>query len=199
MQCPMHEDLNPQVRQSRLADSKAVYGWSSIGTHWLTAAIVIALWFIGKSIMSSAPDVIDGRRALHVSIAASAWLLLVFRIVWRFRQGHPRVRGQTMRTHRIARAAHYAMLMLLLVMLLSGPLVVWAGGDGIALFGLATLPSPIGASDALRTLAWYLHSRAAVLLFVLVLLHIGGALKHLMFHSDDTIVRMIWPGKVETS
>ena len=90
------------------------------------------------------------------------------------------------------------MLMLLVAMMLSGPLLVWAGGNHIGVFGLVSIPSPFAASDALRSVAWYLHSKAAMLLLVLVLLHIGGALKHLMFHSDDTIVRMIWPGRVES-
>ena len=177
-------------------DSHTRYGWTSIALHWITAIAVIALWIVGKSIFVSEPDLVDARRSLHVSIAASAWLVLLLRVVWRFREGHPRVRGQTVRIHRIAKAAHYAMLALLLAMMLSGPLLVWAGGNHIGVFGLVSIPAPFAASDALRSLAWYLHSKAAMLLLVLVLLHIGGALKHLMFHSDDTIVRMIWPGKV---
>jgi len=181
-----------------MRDTDSIYGWTSIMLHWVTSIAVIALWIIGKSIFSTDPEAVDARRALHVSIAASAWLVILVRIVWRFREGHPRVRGQSLRIHRIAKAAHYAMLMLLLVMLLSGPLMVWAGGNDIGVFGLFSVPGPFGTSEALRSLAWYLHSKAAVLLLVLVLLHIGGALKHLMFHSDDTIVRMIWPGKAET-
>jgi len=182
-----------------MRDSSSTYGWTSILLHWITAIVVIALWFIGKSIFSVEPGAVDARRSLHVSVAAAAWLVILLRVVWRFREGHPRVRGQSLRIHRIAKAAHYAMLMALLVMLLSGPLMVWADGGNIDIFGLLSIPGPFGPSEALRSLAWYLHSKAAVVLFVLVLLHIGGALKHLMFHSDDTIVRMIWPGKVETS
>ena len=190
---------SPVQRAAAIHDSHTRYGWTSIALHWITAIAVIALWVIGKSIFSSEPDFVDARRSLHVSIAAGAWLILLLRIVWRFRERHPRVRGQSLRIHRIAKAAHYAMLMLLLAMMLSGPLLVWAGGSPIGIFGLVSIPAPFAASDALRSLAWYLHSKAAMLLLVLVLLHIGGALKHLMFHSDDTIVRMIWPGKVETS
>jgi cytochrome b561 len=184
--------------RSAMQDSGTVYGWVSIILHWSTAIAVIALWVIGKSILSSDPDAMDARRALHVSIGASAWFVILIRVIWRLRAGHPRVRGQSLRIHRIAKAAHYAMLMLLLVMLLSGPLMVWAGGRDIGVFGLVAIPGPFASSEALRSLAWYLHSKAAILLLVLTLLHIGGALKHLMFHSDDTIVRMIWPGKVET-
>jgi cytochrome b561 len=188
--------IQTEQRAAPIRDSDTRYGWTSILLHWITTIAVIALWLIGKSIFSSEPETVDARRALHVSIAAGAWLVILFRIAWRFREGHPRVRGQSMRIHRIAKAAHYAMLMLLLAMLLSGPLLVWAGGNPIGIFGLVSIPAPFAASDALRSLAWYLHSKAAMLLLVLVLLHIGGALKHLMFHSDDTIVRMIWPGKV---
>ena len=186
----------PGQRDAPIHDNDTRYGWTSIALHWITAIAVIALWIVGKSIFASEPDLVDARRSLHVSIAASAWLVLLLRVVWRFREGHPRVRGQTVRIHRIAKAAHYAMLALLLAMMLSGPLLVWAGGNHIGVFGLVSIPAPFAASDALRSLAWYLHSKAAMLLLVLVLLHIGGALKHLMFHSDDTIVRMIWPGKV---
>ncbi len=53
----------------------------------------------------------------------------------------------------------------------------------------------LGESESIRELARFVHSNTAWLLFGLVLLHIGGALKHLMFHADDTIARMIWPGK----
>jgi cytochrome b561 len=185
---------NP-ARQSRLYDTRSIYGWVSILLHWTTAIIIIALWFIGQSIMNSSVEVMDGRRALHVSIAASAWLLLLFRAIWRFRTGHPHVRGQSALIHRIAVIAHYAMLIVMLLMLVSGPVMVWAGGRAIEVFGLFAVPGPLGESESMAEFAWFIHSSSAIALFWLVLLHIGGALKHLMFHTDDTIARMIWPGK----
>ena len=185
------------TRHHGLGDTATVYGWTSILLHWITSITVIALWFIGKSIFSGDSAAVDERRALHVSIAASAWLVILIRIAWRFREGHPRVRGQTLLIHRVAKTAHYAMLILLVAMLVSGPAMVWAEGNAIGIFGVLSIPSPFAASGTLRDLAWTLHSNAALLLFLLVLAHIAGALKHLMFHSDDTFVRMIWPGKVE--
>ena len=47
------------------------------------------------------------------------------------------------------------------------------------------------ASDSIRAI----HAGTANTLFLLVLVHILGALKHLMFHEDETIERMIWPKK----
>ena len=86
------------------------------------------------------------------------------------------------------------MLAVLLVMLLSGPVMVWASGRPVQIFDMVSIPGPFVESESLRKMAWAAHSRAALALLILVVVHIGAALKHLMFHSDDTIVRMLWPG-----
>lgn len=194
---PMRQETELQGVKSNLYDRNSVYGWISILLHWLTAIIIIALWFVGQSISWAAPEEIISRRALHVSIAASAWALLLFRVIWRFRSGHPRVRGQTSGIHRIAKTTHYVMLIVVLLMMVSGPTMLWAGGNPVNVFGWFSVPGPIGKSPTTGDLAYFIHSNAALLLFWLVVLHIGGALKHLMFHSDDTIARMIWPGRRE--
>jgi len=191
----MLQEREQRLSQSNLYDSDSVYGWISILLHWATAIIVIVLWFIGKSISNAQAEDVDIQRQLHVSIAASAWLIILFRIIWRLRSGHPHVKGQTLFIHRVAMVAHYAKLIVVGLMLVSGPLVVWSGGHPVSVFGWFSIPGPIGESEAAREFAWFIHSNSALLLMLLVLLHIGGALKHLMFHSDDTIARMIWPGK----
>jgi len=194
----MPQQAPSQTGQSPLYDSASRYGWVSIVLHWATAIVIIVLWFAGKSILTAEPDNIDAQRALHVSIAASGWLLILGRILWRFRSGHPHVRGQSKRIHRIAKFAHYFMLISVMLMLLSGPMLVWSGGHAVNIFNWVSVPGPINESAAVHNMAWFVHSNTAVLLLVLVLVHIGGALKHLMFHADDTIARMIWPGKRET-
>jgi len=160
-----------------LFDRRDSFGWISIGLHWLTAAIVITMWILGKSIADGAIDEIAARRAVHVTLGLSAWILLAGRIAWRLAVPHPRAQGQSLRTHRFARAFHYLLLAALAVMLLSGPLLAW--------FLHGQSPSV----DVLHTV----HAGTANVLFLLVVIHIGGALKHLMFHDDDTIVRMLWP------
>jgi len=146
--------------------------------HWLTTIIIIALWFIGRSIMEQESiEAIDLRRDLHATIALSTWLLLLFRIVWRFKMHHPRATGQTVFIHRVARTVHYTMLAAIGVMMITGPIVYWV------------------SSDSIRDVAFTVHATTASVLFGLVLVHIGGTLKHIIFHEDDTIVRMLWPKK----
>ena len=169
------------------------YDWPSIALHWLIAVLVITLWILGKRI--DAAEDVDARRALHMSIGMSAWLLIAFRIGWRFRQGHPRVAGVSDRTHRLAKWTHYLMLILLSLMLVSGPVMAWANGATIPVLGGFGIPGPFPASDALRDAAHGVHELSANALLILTLLHIAGALKHLMFHADDVFVRMLWPGR----
>ena len=132
-----------------------------------------------------------------MSIGITVWLLIAFRIVWRIRAGHPRSRGLTDRTHRLAKIAHYLLLAAISLMLLTGPLMVWANGASIPVFSRFSIPGPIPESEALREFAYAIHVVSANVLLWLTLLHIAGALKHLMFHADDSFARMLWPGREE--
>jgi cytochrome b561 len=160
-----------------LLDRKDSFGWLSIGLHWFATLAIILLWFIGQSIASQSPEQIDARRSLHITIGLIAWLPLVARIVWRFKSGHPHVNGQSLLTHRLAKTAHYVMLLVLGAMLISGPIMAWA------------MPE----RGNIWELAFVLHSNAAKALAVLVVLHILAALKHLMFHEDETLARIFVP------
>ena len=164
-------------RNRNLYDRPNSFGWISILLHWITAAIIIVMWFLGKSILSQPADEIDARRSLHITLGLVTWLLLAARIVWRFKTPHPHVEGQSDRIHRFARMIHYIMLIVLSAMLLSGPALAWA---------LDNYPAGIALLHGI-------HSSMSNLLFALVLLHLLGAMKHLMFHDDETLLRMLFP------
>lgn len=164
-------------KSGKLYDQADSFGWMSIALHWLSSGLVIALWLLGKSISQQPLDEIDERRTLHIIVGLSAWLLIAARIAWRLYMRHPHVAGQSLRTHRIAMAVHYTMLTVLSLMLLSGPV----------------LALTYAGSSPLTDIARFIHTNGANVLFILVLLHLLGTLKHLMFHNDETIVRMLWP------
>ena len=178
---------------SPLWDRPDTFGWVSIAIHWLTTVLIVVLWYLGQSISNQGPAEIDARRALHVSLAVSGWLLLLFRIIWRVRIGHPHADGQSSRIHRIARSAHFAILGALLMMLVSGPVTIWAQANPTRFFGLLPLPVASSYHPLVAELAATTHAAAGMVLLVLVLIHVFGALKHLMFNDDETIVRMLWP------
>ena len=187
-----------QNSASNFRDSQRSFGWISIALHWVTAIIIFVLWYLGDSITAQESDLIDQRRHLHVSVATSAYLLLVFRIYWRFRTGHPHVSGQTLRIHLFAQAVHYILLVALAVMLISGPVMVWADGGTLSVFGFVSIPWPFAASPALHAQALAVHTFTGTTVISLTVLHIAGALKHLMFHEDETIIRMIRPRRSDS-
>ncbi|MDP1930891.1 MAG: cytochrome b/b6 domain-containing protein [Gammaproteobacteria bacterium] len=162
---------------SSLYDQSSSFGWISIALHWSTAVAVIALWLVGKSISWLPAEDIDARRSLHIMIGLIAWLPLVLRIVWRWKVKHPRAFGQSARTHTVARVTHYLILAALAVMILSGPVMAFF------------LPE----ANSLTNIALTLHANAANVLLMLIVLHVGGALKHLMFHDDETVARIFVP------
>lgn len=166
-----------------LFDQTNSFGWISIALHWATAVIVILLWFIGLSISFENGDTVDTRRLWHVGLGLAMWVLLVGRIGWRVYCGHPRAVGQSSSTHRVAQVAHYGMLALLAVLLVSGPIMAWAM--------LWAEPPRVGVVN----LAFWIHSSAAITLSILVLLHFLAALKHLMFDDDETLARIFVPRK----
>jgi cytochrome b561 len=159
-----------------LFDQSNSFGWISIALHWATAALIIALWIMGKNI-TEMPDGSSGFwRTLHMTVGLSAWILLAGRVAWRIYSKHPRSNGLTARTHDIAKTVHYLMLVSLTLLILSGPIVAWLGP--LTLIGSA---------------AFVVHNYAGNVLLVLVITHTLAAVKHLMFHQDDSVIRMLWP------
>ena len=59
--------INPSTdnERSRFADTSISYGWVSIVLHWLTATVVIALWFLGQSIDSAEAGTVATRFAYY--------------------------------------------------------------------------------------------------------------------------------------
>ena len=58
-----------------MLDQADSFGWISILVHWLTTVLVIALWFIGRSITEQGSlEAVDARRSLHCNNRVDAVL-----------------------------------------------------------------------------------------------------------------------------
>ena len=179
-----------------IRDSATGYGWGSILLHWVTAVIIVVMLYVGSSIESLAGAERQSTLVLHTSIAITTYALLWLRIVWRVAYGHP---GPLPRQGRffflVAKWVHAVMLVALAVMLISGPLLVWTMGEPIRVFDWFAIPSPVEASFELNAAVHVVHRWAAILLFVAILLHIGGVYKHTAFNQDGTLTKMIIPAR----
>lgn len=179
-----------------LKDTAAGYGWISIALHWITFVSITLLLYFGSSI-----GAYEGaeRRAmvdLHTSTAVVSYVFLWWRVIWRFVYGHP---GPTEDQGRIAffvaKWVHLGMLVVLSIMLVTGPLTAWLGGNAIAVFDWFAIPSPFEMNISMSMSMHTVHRWMAVTLFVAILLHLGGVYKHLAFNQDSTFTKMLFPAK----
>jgi cytochrome b561 len=70
---------------------------------------------------------------------------------------------------------------------------VWSAPRAITVFDLFSLPSPFPTRIVwLHDLAEDMHGLAKKLFWPLVVLHVGGAVKHLLLDRDRTFQRMLW-------
>ena len=175
----------------RTADTDNGYGWISIALHWLTAVIVLSMFVIGT--MSQSADDAEYLRLvhLHTTIGIAAYPLLWGRIIWRFAVGHPgRLPKQSAFFFAIGKYFHFAMLLAIAVMLLSGPLMVWTAAERIHVFGLA-IPGPFAKLDAVQHVLRAAHGYTASFILAAMILHVLAVFKHTVLDRDGTFDKIM--------
>ena len=180
----------------RTSDTRTGYGWISIALHWVTAIVILTLWFVGGSIQADAAAGSDTTLHLHTSIAISFYVLLWARIIWRFVKRHPEALPQQKGLFfEIGKYTHYAILVAVGIMLISGPLMVWSRGAEIHVWDWFTIPGPFDASMNLFLVVHTVHIWCARFIIIATILHIGGVYKHAAFNQDGTFSKMLIPAR----
>ena len=181
-----------------IKDTSDGYGWVSILLHWTTAIVIVVLLYLGNSIAGFEGDERSRAVVSHTSLAVAAYLILWLRIVWRFVYRHPGplpAQGRLFFT--IGKWVHMITLVALACMLLTGPLMVWTMGQPIQVYDWFAIPTPLSADFPLNALLHSLHRSAAIVIFIGILLHIGGVYKHTAFNQDGTLTKIIIPAKAK--
>lgn len=176
-----------------MAEPRNRYSTVSLILHWLIAALVVTqvslIW---------AHEATDGPISrefvqIHKSVGLTILVLTLARLGWRIANPAIPLPDEMPRWRKLlARATH----VLFYAFLIGMPLVGWAassaGGRDIQWFGLFPWPLlPIdGGRDMARDLM-DMHELAAKALYVLIALHVAGALKHHFVDRDNVLHRMI--------
>jgi cytochrome b561 len=180
----------------RLLDTATGYGWVSILLHWITAVLILYLLYLGSTIGSLEGDDRVAAVGRHTSAAMLTYLLLVVRVFWRFKFRHPGPNSEQRGwAFTLGKWTHYAMLIAICAMLVSGPLMQWSYGRPIAVYDWFAIPPPFDASFGLAGILHGIHRVAALFIFLTFLLHIGGVYKHTAFNQDGTLAKIIIPGR----
>lgn len=174
----------------------ARYSAVSIALHWLIAALVVWQVFVGLGLEGTPRDSPDRPwvLTLHFSIGWTILMLALGRLVWRLLNGAPPLPQTMPRWERLlARATH----VLFYVVLIGMPLTGWgmvSGAPGAPPDVWWVLPwfDLPGASALPRGFLSGLHTNVLLkLLWLLLALHIGGALKGWLIDRNETLWRML--------
>lgn len=177
-----------------LTNTKAAYGWMAIALHWISAIGVVTLYLLGEQ-MEEAPDRAAkiAAQGVHVSVGVLLFTFLLARLLWSASQPAPAPIERNRWLRIAARAVQGVFLLMIAVLIVTGPLAVWSTTRPLAVFDLFVIPSPFPARiDWLHELAEEVHGAATKLFWPLIVLHVGGALKHLVLDRDGTLQRMLW-------
>ena len=118
--------------------------------HWLMAAMVLAMLFIGIGMVSTLHPKFLTLIAIHRPLGIAILLLALFRLGVRLRRGAPPLPADLPHSLAIgAKASHYLLYALLIAMPLIGWAMLSAGGYPIVLGGPIHLPKIMPHNDEL--------------------------------------------------
>lgn len=167
---------------------KMVFDRTTISLHWATAALVPSLWIIGQT-ADWIPDgpVKTAVWSIHVTMGFAFAGLLAARIAWRALSGRRLPPAGSGAPQVLAKATHYLLYGVLIVVTLSG--LINAFVRGYNMFDLLNLPQ-------VGNLAWrrpitHWHGLAANILLGLALFHAAAALLHHCWWRDGVLRRML--------
>ena len=166
--------------------------------HWLVAAGIVLQYLLGERAEEAAEagalQLQLASLAQHKSIGITLLLVVLLRIVWRQIMTPPPLPQAYINNHALlARSAHWAHLALyaLLIFLpISGWLMSSASAYSVSWFGWLTLPDIIAPSESAKQWLQSAHHLAAKVLFVLAVVHILAAFKHLLIDKTGVMSRM---------
>jgi cytochrome b561 len=192
------------------------YSAVAIILHWAIAAAIVGNIFIGWwmhdaiAAPSTQAQAINAYQ-LHKSIGFSVLLLSLLRLAWRLtHRAPPLPQGMAAWERFVAHGAHWALYVLMIGLPLTGWLYVstgWSTPNDRPLevptlfFGLFEVPHLFGLQEAaeatrraVANASLFTHENfARAVIFVLLPLHVLGALKHHFKDRDDVLARMV-PG-----
>lgn len=177
-----------------VGNTRMGYGWAAIVLHWISAGGILALYLLGER-MEEAPGRAEKLAAqdLHVSVAVLLFAFLAARLLWSASQPAPSALERNRWFRLAAKTVQGLFLLMITVLLVTGPLAVWSAARPIEVFDLFAIPSPFSARvEWLHEVTEEVHGAASKMFWPLIALHVAGALKHLILDRDGTLQRMLW-------
>ena len=159
--------------------------------HWLMALMIIAMLFIGAGLAASVSERHEWLIHLHKPLGIAILGLVIVRLVVRFSTRQPPLPADLPLWQALAaKASHWVLYALMLVLPLLGWAMISAAGDPVMLSRSVQLPALVSASAPLFAVLRKAHGYLAYVLFLTVLLHLAAALFHGLIRRDGVLRSM---------
>jgi len=180
---------------SMIRNTPASWGTPAKLLHWVAAALVLVQVALGWAAVTwhLSPTKLD-LFIWHKSIGMLILALMVMRLAWRYVNITPSLPAD-MRPleRRAAQESHFLLYLLMLLMPLTGWIVNSAANVPFRMFWLVPLPAVVEPDKAMADTLAHIHFVLFAVFSLLLLIHIGAALRHHFLNRNDVLVRML-PG-----
>lgn len=173
--------------------------WGAIAKsfHWIVALAILGNGVFGLCMdLASNPMQKINWLALHKSIGLTVLALMLLRMAWRWPDGRPREEPAPRWQLIAARATHAVLYLLALALPLSGWWYNSVTGKPLQFFKLFNLPALAIKDDTLRHFSHAVHEYLFWFLILVLVGHVGAALKHHVFDGDNVLRRMLPFGRL---
>lgn len=170
------------------------YTRTAIGLHWVVALLIFAAFGLGW-FMTDIPGFTMAKLKYynwHKWLGVTVFFLAVIRLLWRFFHMPPPLANSIAKWQQLAASVvHWALYILIFAIPLSGYFYSLASGFPIVYLGLVPLPVLIQPNADLAHTLKEVHELLNYSLVLLLLAHVGAALKHHVIDKDGTLARML--------
>lgn len=177
-----------------MRESHSRYSTVSIVLHWSIFVLIFANATFGGWMEDADQSEKLGYYQLHKSVGITVLALSLFRLGWRVAHPWPAFPGDMPMWERLlARGTH----VIFYVLMIGAPLLGWAaasagGAPEVPLYGAVPAPNlPLPQSSGLAETLGGAHKLMVKAIYVVLALHVLGALKHHFFDKDIVLHRML--------
>ena len=181
-----------------IKDTPTRFGLVSVLLHWYIAATILFLLLSGAVIhfLGVHGPLRPLRESLtwwHMSFAVTALPFVFYRIGRRFRHGKPQTHTQHWILKSIADAVWRLLLLVMAAQMFTGPSRQLTRPENVQWFGKTVIAAQQWMAGDWTEFLRRLHFYGAMTIACLLILHVGGVLKHLIVNRDHVLQRMLWP------
>jgi len=161
--------------------------------HWLMAAMIFAMLFVGVLMASTAGPGYATMVSLHRPLGIAVLLLAIGRLLNRVCTRVPPLPSDLPAAQKLAaHGSHVVLYGLMFAMPLVGWAMLSAGGYPVVMWSGFVLPPILSRDPAVWAMLRQLHTVLGFGFFAVILLHLAAALVHGLIRRDGVFQAMGW-------